>query len=454
MVKRAFCVAGVLILVALGLLFFPKSAEIVLEDREKGADTATKQWFPASARSEHFASFFQQGSSRVAGDISAREGTRPIEIDRPPVRVIEDPHAGFSAVAVDVARDEIVLQDENRHNIMIYNRLDSTPPSATMTEPKRIIGGPRTKVQFNCGVYVDPGNGDIYSLANDVMDTMVVFSREAKGDVPPDRELKTPHRTFGVVADEEAQELYLTLQHPPAVMVYHKMAQHDDAPIRILEGNHTQLAEPHGIAIDTKKQLLYAVNRGPVSYSKNGVGWARAIRDGERTWEPPQEKEAWRNMVPGSGKFLPPSITVYPLKASGDTQPLRVIQGSRTQLNWPAHISLDADHDELFVADPIVEAILVYRASDSGNVAPIRVIQGPRTGISRPHGVFVDRKNQEVVVANFGNHMATVYPRDASGDVAPSRTIRSAPQGTPAPMFGNVGALAYDTKRDEILAPN
>jgi hypothetical protein len=68
--------------------------------------------------------------------------------------------------------------------------------------------------------------------------------------------------------------------------------------------------------------------------------------------------------------------------------------------------------------------------------------------------VYADEKNQELVVANFGNHSATVYSRAAAGDTPPLRTIRSAVQGASAPMLGNVGAVAYDTKRDEILVPN
>jgi hypothetical protein len=52
-------------------------------------------------------------------------------------------------------------------------------------------------------------------------------------------------------------------------------------------------------------------------------------------------------MIPGSGEFKDPSINVYPLKANGNVPPLRVIQGSATRLNWPAHISLDIEHQEL-----------------------------------------------------------------------------------------------------------
>jgi hypothetical protein len=68
---------------------------------------------------------------------------------------------------------EIVLQDENLFQIMAYDRTANTPPKAAFTEPKRIIGGSYTKIEFNCGLYIDPPTGDIYSISNDTVDTMV-----------------------------------------------------------------------------------------------------------------------------------------------------------------------------------------------------------------------------------------------------------------------------------------
>ena len=50
---------------------------------------------------------------------------------------------------------------------MVHGRLDNTPDRATLTEPKRIIGGSNTRVAMNCGVYVDPVTGDIYSVNGD-----------------------------------------------------------------------------------------------------------------------------------------------------------------------------------------------------------------------------------------------------------------------------------------------
>ena len=374
-------------------------------------------------------------------------------ITRQPVRVIHDPYATYSAVTVDSAHNEIILQDENLFQIMTYDRMANTPPTATMTEPKRVIGGTRTRIEFNCGLYVDPQTGDIYSIANDTVDTMVVFDRNAKGNVPPTRELKTPHRTFGIAVNENSQELFLTVQAPSAIMVYRKMAKGNEPPIRIIEGDHTRLEDPHGIALDTKNKLMFVTNHGSVSYSKDGKNFMRYPAE-NGGWHIPDEGERRLNMVPGSGKFMPPSITVYSLDATGDVAPLRVIEGPATQLNWPAQIYFDEDHSELYVANDVGDSILVFRMSDSGNAAPTRVIKGPKSGIKNPTGIYLDRLHQELVVANMGNHSATVYTRTAEGDAPPLRTIRAAPAGRKALDIGNPGAVTYDTRREQILVPN
>jgi 6-phosphogluconolactonase (cycloisomerase 2 family) len=203
--------------------------------------------------------------------------------------------------------------------------------------------------------------------------------------------------------------------------------------------------------VDSKNQLLYVGNKGAYASLNNNVGWARTLQPGAATWN---ITDRILDFVPGSGEYRDPSINVYPLKSNGDTPPLRVIQGSQTRLNWPGQISLDIANQELYVTGPVTNEILVFRATDNGNVAPIRVLKGPRTGISHPNAVFVDNKNDELVVANFGNHSSTVYRRTASGDVPPIRTIRAAPADAPASMFGNLGAMTYDTKRNEFLVFN
>jgi len=334
-----------------------------------------------------------------------------------------------------------VLLDENLFQIMAYDRTANTPPTATMTEPKRVIGGHHTKIEFNCGLYIDPKNGDIYAVNNDTLDTLVIFNREAKGDVPPTRELSTPHRTYGIAVDEEKEELFLTVQDAPMVVVYNKWASGEDQPIRTLRGNKTLLADAHGISLDTKNGWMFVANYGNgAMFNEEGMQRGNIQSYGGR--------------VPGSGYFTEPSITVYPIGAEGDTAPLRVIKGPKTKLDWPAHIFVDQDRGDLYVANDGGHAVLVFHTTDNGDVAPYRVIGGPKSNIKNPTGVYVDPKNKELVVSNMGNHMATVYPIDANGDVAPLRMIRGAPLDTPSLQIGNPGAVAYDTKRDEILVPN
>jgi DNA-binding beta-propeller fold protein YncE len=145
---------------------------------------------------------------------------------------------------------------------------------------------------------------------------------------------------------------------------------------------------------------------------------------------------------------------VYQLSVNGDANPLRVIQGPRTQLNWPGVMAFDADSGHLYVANDVGQSILVFSGSAEGDAAPVRVLKGSRTGLSNPVGLTVDTKNKELWAANLGNSSATVYPLTADGDMPPLRTIRSAPRGKVSLKFGKTMSLAYDSKREEVLVPN
>lgn len=428
----------------------PQLVSVESLPRSGGAEC---EWAPANAGTSLVEALQQNGAAPAADFLPSGETRTSSAVERSPLRIVGDLYDVMTSVAVDPIRNEIVVQGAK---LMVYDRMANTPPSAAMTEPKRVIAGRKTMLGRHCGLYIDPGNGEIYATATDISDTLVIFPREARGDVAPDRELATPHRTSSIAVDEENQELFLTVQNPPAVLVYHKNAKGDEAPIRILEGDRTQLADAMGVALDTRKGLMFVSNHGSVS-SSNG-GWYRkpylAPGNSVAQWNMPREREMRRSMVPGSGRFVAPSITVYPIKANGDAAPVRVIQGPQTQLNSQERLYLDSEHGELFVANDVDHSILVFRADDRGDVAPLRVLKGSRTGLLNPSDVFVDTKNDEMVVANAGNYSTTVYPRTAAGDTPPRRTIRSAPQGKQSPIIQSPGAVDYDTKRDEILVPN
>ena len=405
------------------------------------------QWMPASTGAFLTASLRQSPiSSRPAGQSSGSNRVS-LDVNRAPLRTIRDPNPTYSAIAVEPESNMLVVTDENLFQILEYDRLDNTPANAAMTEPKRVIGGNLTKAEMMCGVYIDPKTLETYVINNDTQDWMAVFSKDARGNVAPDRYLATPHGTFGIAVDEGEQEIFLTVEHSNAVVVYRKMAEGEEPPLRRLFGDDTELEDPHGIALDTTNNLLFVSNHGNVRY-RNQTG----ERDSGGIYS--QGAQNMRGFVRGSGKFEPPSITVYSLDAEGNTAPIRIIEGHRTRLNWPMHLAVHEERGELYVANDMDHSILVFRITDQGDAAPTRIIKGTNTGIKNPTSVALDLKNGELWVANMGNHSATVFPLTANGDVEPLRTIRAGPANEVSLMIGNPGGVGYDTKREEILVPN
>jgi len=371
-----------------------------------------------------------------------------------PIRQIKDAYPSFAAVSVDPTRDEVVFTDESLFQVLVYNRLENTPAGVDASKPKRTITGDNTNIEFQSGAWVDQKTGEIYAVNNDTRDTTVIFPANGNGDVAPTRGIKTPHGSFGIAADTIHGEVFITVQHDSAVVTYWKEATEKQSPTRHIQGDKTKLADPHGIAYDPKEDVIYVANFG----SGHGENKQQEMRTGVPSEGNDVGKENWplgrEWAIPGSGTISPPSITVYRRTARGNEPPLRVIQGSATGFDWPTGIAFDPERRELYVANDMGPSIVVYDATANGNVPPKRVLKGPHTGLANPTSVSLDLKNKELWVANFGGHTGTVYDLTAAGDVAPKRTIRNAPAGTPSLMIGNPGAIAYDTKREQILVPN
>jgi DNA-binding beta-propeller fold protein YncE len=406
---------------------------------------------------------FQRGGGGGTGPGPAMGDPRVAA--RLPVSTIRDPYAGFAAVRVDTVHNEVVLMDEFKFNIYVYDRLVQTPASAERTIPKRFIGGGKTLSRYNSDGYVDTKTGDIYIVNNDSEPGTFRFPRTAEGNVEPASTLVTPYGAFGLTVDEERGEMFFTIQHDGAIQVYKKGAQGDDDAIRLIQGNRTRLADPHGIAFDPKTRLLYVANYGTERDETFGVDQQmphplnaltpRGRNTRRPNWPAGNLNNAnRREVVFGSGKFGPPSITVYNSDANGNAEPVRVISGPKAQLNWPNGISVDSRRGEVYVSNAAGDSINVYRATANGDVAPIRQIKGPRTLLRNPNGVAVDEVNGEVWVANFGNHTATAYKWDANGNVEPIRVIRDAPLNAPTTLISNPYMIAFDGRRDEVLVPN
>src|SRR5262245_22465914 len=209
---------------------------------------------PAAALASHIDSAEENNLFTTLVDervYAAQNTDETLDVARPPVRNIMDTDPIYSAVTVDTRLNEVYLQDPNTWTIRVFNRLDNTPDSAPRTEAKRVIGGPKTDVQFNSCIYVDPKNGDIYSVENDIGEnnpiySVDVFAKNANGNVDRPRKLHVTHRAYAMAVDEDKEELYLSVQYPPQVAVYRKQAAGEEKPTRLIQGETTRLADSHG----------------------------------------------------------------------------------------------------------------------------------------------------------------------------------------------------------------
>lgn len=330
----------------------------------------------------------------------------------------------------------------------MYDRAAGTPPGLDeVTKPRADVRGTATEIGFVAGVALDRMRREKYTVNNDGGDKVVVFDYDATGNVAPKRDLLVTHQAWGIALDRARDEMALTIEINNMIEFYAREATGRTKPRRVIKGDRTGLADPHGIVIDNDHDEIVVANHGnwtsmsSFDTEASGNGGASA-------------RDATARSAAKGGRFLPPSIRVFAANARGDAAPVRVIEGSRTGLNWPMSLDVDTTHDEIAVANSGDNRVLIFRRSDKGNVAPIRVIGGGSTGLSGPMGVAIDTTHDELWVTNYSDHSALVFARTAAGDVAPKRVVRNAPLGTPSVGFGNPGAVAYDSKRDEILVPN
>jgi DNA-binding beta-propeller fold protein YncE len=354
--------------------------------------------------------------------------------------MIADPYPAFNGIAVDAANGLIAMSDPNRKSLLLYERIQAASKGEASV-PLRQIVGPDTFLGMIAGVILDPQHREIYTANNDIEDTVVVMPYGASGDVKPARVFSVPHQAWGLALGEQADQIAVTVEVQNTIVFYQREVKGVEAPVRIIRGAATGLADPHGIYWDETHHEIGVANhgnfRGVTKNTGGGCSPSFVVED---------EAEG--------GESRPPSLRVFAADAKGDSKPLRVIEGSKTGLDWPMGVAYDPQHDTMVVANNGDSSILIFGRTSNGDVAPLRVIRGEKTGIRHPMGVAVDAEEGEIWVSNWGDHSALAFDSAARGNATPIRVIRSAPAGTPTPGFGNPMALAYDSKRDELLVPN
>jgi hypothetical protein len=202
------------------------------------------------------------------------------------------------------------------------------------------------------------------------------------------------------------------------VTVYPLGSNGDVAPISTIDGAATRLAEPEGIALDSKGNIYVT------SSVMNASGYA------------------------GS------SVIVFSAGSRGNVSPIAIIAGPHTLLRSVHSLAVDSNRNIYVGAfEPAPTGVRIFAAGSNGDVKPraaIRGPNGPNPLFENPDGVAVDQKG-ELVVAN-GSGLSSgsgvlFFPAGSDGDVRPSATISGAKTGIDWPA-----GVALDTRGNIYVA--
>src|SRR5689334_1774005 len=130
--------------------------------------------------------------------------------DVPPTRVVYDPYPHFDGIAIDPENNLVVMSDENRSGLLMYDRT-AGGQARGITEPKRHIIGPKAELGFIAGVTLDSKRREAWVVNNDG-GGVTVFSYDQHGDVKPVRKLEVPHQSWGLSLDLTREEVAVTSQ--------------------------------------------------------------------------------------------------------------------------------------------------------------------------------------------------------------------------------------------------
>jgi hypothetical protein len=245
-----------------------------------------------------------------------------------PVRVIEGGNTRLSrtshAVAYDPIHDEIVVPNPFAEAILFFKG-----DASGNVAPIRIIQGPKTLLEENDELALDPVNDEVIVPTGTAI---LVFDRKANGDVAPKRVIAGPKTKIdharGIAVDPVNNIIATGNRNPIGILVFNRTDEGDVAPRNIISGPNTGIYAPKGFTIIPERKELIA------TIEARGVQVTRTVGES--------------------------FIGIWNYTDNGDVPPKAAIKGSNTMLIAPRGAAIAPQHQEIFVIDKIQNGIFSY----------------------------------------------------------------------------------------------
>jgi hypothetical protein len=257
------------------------------------------------------------------------------------------------------------------------------------------------------------GQGRIY-LTNSSTNTITIYAADATGNVPPLAVIggaRTRLANPAGIALDGDEKIYVLNTGTSAITIYSPLGIGtgllNQAPTAMIAGAKTKLAAPIAIAVDTSGNIYVANQLGGPVVKSQGLALG--------------------------------AITEYSAGSDGNLAPSAIISGVTAGLIQPVTIAVDSERN-IYVANTYTDVggtftyqpnISVYSAGSARDAEPIAIITGANTDLNFVVAIALDSA-RNIYAAGYtsdGHNIINRYPADSSGNISPAASIVGANTG-------------------------
>ena len=227
--------------------------------------------------------------------------------------------------------------------------------------------------------------------------------------------------------DAVHDEIFVSNPFSQAILTFRGAANGEEAPIRTIQGPHTELLAPDVLEIDTVHNEIFVPDTGAIRvYRRDAQGDSAPIRtlrfdsglgEGGIAVDPIHDALVNAATVMVNGKRQA-ALLIFSRTAEGDAKPRAMITGPKTGLIGTRQLQVYPQGGWIIVTqitsggepEPADTFVGVWSVNDNGDVPPRWRIDGkPSNVMKKPRGVVVDPKHKELIVSDMRLNAVLTY---------------------------------------------
>ncbi len=264
-------------------------------------------------------------------------------------------------------------------------------------KPTRILAGQKTLLSRTMhDIRYDALHDEIF-VTNPFAQAVLVFRGGADGEEAPLRVIQGPRTQLAGSAyagvdrldvDPVHNEIFVPARN--VILVFPRDATGDVAPIRVIKGPETRIQSSQTLAVDPVRNLIVAGDTGGGDPERNRLGIITVARG----------DSALRRDARGS-------LLIFNRTDQGNVKPLRVIHGPKAGIASLTQLQVYSPRGWIVMTGSGIVGI--WSVFDDGDVPPRWKLDGPKSTLIRPRGVTLNPRDKELIVVDMRLNSVLTY---------------------------------------------